>query len=111
MGARSQIGAKTRTDVAPWIRDPGCATITDVPRPRRAPSVGPAADALDEARRTFDRTERQLERLRDELKCAVIAAVRAGMSKAEAGRRSGYSREYVTTLVKAADADRMPTGS
>ena len=107
MRSRSQTTPATRGDVAPLVRDPGRVTITDVPRPRRAPTTGPEADALDEARRTFDRIEAQLEKQRDVLKAAIVRAVRGGdMPKAEAGRRSGYSREYVTALVKAAEEQR-----
>ncbi len=73
-----------------------------MPRARNT-STSPEAQAIDEATKAFTRVEAQYERLRAELHAAIVAAVRAGVSKAEAGRRGGYSREYVTALVKDAD--------
>lgn len=77
-----------------------------MPRPTRKTVETPESEALDQVARDFHHLEQQLEDLREQLKARVVAAVLAGMSKAEAGRRAGYSREYVTTLVKAADAER-----
>jgi hypothetical protein len=85
------------------IRDKRCVTIAHMPRSARRVAETPEAKALDEVAREFNRVEAQLERLRERLKLRAVEAVRAGMSKAEAGRRAGYSREYVSALVKAAD--------
>ncbi|MDG4791978.1 hypothetical protein O7626_39890 [Micromonospora sp. WMMD1102] len=65
--------------------------------------TGAEATALDEAARAFQRTEALLDRQREDLWNKIVAACRAGMSKAEAARRTGYSREYVSDLVKAAN--------
>lgn len=54
---------------------------------------------LERATRAYRRAERTLSDRRSELHQAVTAAVAAGMSKSEAARRTGYTREYVTTLV------------
>lgn len=92
------------------IHEVGRVTIPHMPRAIRRTPDTPEARALDEIRRAFDRTEAQLERLREQLKAAVIAAVVEGdppMSKAEAARRAGYSREYVSRLV--ADASERRT--
>lgn len=54
---------------------------------------------LERAARAYRRAEKTLSDRRGELHEAVTAAVSAGMSKSEAARRTGYTREYVTTLV------------
>jgi len=70
-----------------------------MPRPIRRVEETPESRALDATAREYNRVEGRLLELRERLQRDVIAAVRAGMSKAEAGRRAGYSREYVSRLV------------
>jgi hypothetical protein len=81
-----------------------CETLLFVPRPLRKSVDTPESRALDESVRAFDRLEAQLERQRADMQAKAVAAVRAGMSRAEAARRAKYSREYVSRLVSAADA-------
>lgn len=75
-----------------------------MPRPIRRVQETPESRALDTTAREYNRVEARLIELRERLQRDVVAAVKAGMSKAEAGRRSGYSREYVSRLV--ADAEQ-----
>lgn len=82
-------------------------TIRTVPRSRRRVEETPEAQALDATAREFARVEARLEVLREQLRSDAVAAVKAGMSKAEAGRRAGYSREYVSRLVTEADAKEI----
>lgn len=56
------------------------------------------ASTLDEAAKAYRRAETVLNQRRDELHRAIVDAVAGGMSKSEAARRSGYTREYVTKL-------------
>lgn len=74
----------------------------------RNTSTAPEAAAIDEAARVYDKAEAAFNRAREELHRRIVAAVRVGVSRAEAARRSGYTREYVSGLVKAAEekADR-----
>lgn len=65
--------------------------------------TGVEATALDDAARAFQRTESLLDRQREDLWNKIVLACRAGMSKAEAARRTGYSREYISDLVNAAN--------
>lgn len=65
--------------------------------------TGAEAAALDDAARAFQRTEALLDKQREALHAAIVKACRANMSKAEAARRTGYSREYISDLVNAAD--------
>lgn len=86
-------------------RDLTRATIGSMPRPLRKVADTPEARALDSVRREFDKAEARLEDLREQLKAAAVAAVRAkAMTGAEAARRAGYSREYISRL--AADAEK-----
>jgi CRP-like cAMP-binding protein len=78
--------------------------MRSVPRPKRRVDETPEAQALDATAREFHRVEERLEALREQLRRDAIAAVRAGMSRAEAARRSGYTREYVSRLVTEAAA-------
>jgi hypothetical protein len=73
-----------------------------MPGPRRLTKSDEAL-ALDEAARTFSRIQKQLDVQRETLHAACVAAVRSGMSKSEVGRRAGYTREYVGTLVSEAE--------
>jgi hypothetical protein len=84
-------------------RDPGRVTIRSVPRPIRKVVETPESRALDAVVREFDDVEDRLRTLRDEMKEKAIAAVRAGMSRAEAARRAKYSREYMSRLVSEAN--------
>lgn len=75
-----------------------------MPRPIRKVTETPESRALDTTAREYDRVEKRLLDLREQLKRDVVAAVHAGLSRAEAARRAGYSREYVSRLV--AEVDR-----
>lgn len=70
-----------------------------MPRPIRRVEETPESRALDATAREYNQVEARLVKLRGRLQRDVVAAVRAGMSKAEAARRAGYSREYVSRLV------------
>lgn len=85
------------------VRDPACVTIRNMPRSPRKVVETPESKALDAVVHDFNQTEERLNELRGQLKQAAIAAVRAGMSKAEAARRTGYSREYVSRFVDEAN--------
>jgi DNA-directed RNA polymerase specialized sigma24 family protein len=76
-----------------------------MPRPNRRVDETDASRRLDDTVKRFDEVEDALRKLRAELQIAVVEAVRAGLSKAEAARRAGYSREYVSRLVAQADDD------
>lgn len=80
-----------------------------MPRPIRRVQETPESRTLDATAREYNRLEGRLLELRDQLKRDAIAAVRAGMSKAEAARRSGYTREYISRLV--AEAEQAETKS
>lgn len=59
---------------------------------------------MDAVAREFGRVEARLLNLREDLKAKAVAAVRAkAMTAAEAARRSGYSREYISRLVTEAE--------
>lgn len=75
-----------------------------VPRYTRTVEETPEAKALEATVREFDRAQARLKALRDQLQRDMIAAVHAGMSKAEAARRTGYSREHVSRLVSEAES-------
>jgi len=83
------------------LRDHRHATIPTMPRTPRLTKT-PEALSLDEAAKSFQRVEAQLEKQRAALHAAIVAAVRSGMSKSEVGRRAGYTREYVASLVEKA---------
>lgn len=57
------------------------------------------ADTLEQATRAFRRAEETLNKRRAELHNAITQAVASGMSKSEAARRTGYTREYVAKIV------------
>ena len=80
-----------------------------MPGPRRLTKSDEAL-ALDDAARAFTRVQKQLEAQREALHAACVAAVRSGMSKSEVGRRAGYTREYVSTLVTEADKAEAARG-
>jgi CRP-like cAMP-binding protein len=84
-----------------------------MPRSTRKVADSPEARALDSVRREFDRVEARLEQLREDLKKAAVVAVRAKvMTGAEAARRAGYSREYVSRLVtEAVEAESTVSSS
>jgi hypothetical protein len=60
-------------------------------------------EALDAVVREYAETEERLRQLEVKMKRAAIEAVRAGLSRAEAGRRAGWSREYVSRFVNEAN--------
>lgn len=62
-----------------------------------------AEDALNKAAAAYVRADAVLSRRRASLQEAVIAAVRAGLTKSEAARRAGWTREYVTRLIDEAN--------
>lgn len=88
------------------VRDTRRARMRTMPRPIRRVEETPESRALDTTAREFNRVEARLVELRERLKQDVVAAVKAGMSKAEAARRAGYSREYVSRLVADSETDR-----
>lgn len=64
------------------------------------------ADKVSDMRRTliaaarkFRQNERAMERSREQLHAAIVAAVRSGETKSQVARDTGYTREYVTALV------------
>jgi hypothetical protein len=57
------------------------------------------ADTLERATRAFRRAEQVASERRKELHNAIVEAVAGGMSKSEAARRTGYTREYVAKIV------------
>lgn len=68
-----------------------------MPRARNT-STSPEADALDAAAKAFARLERQIEEARALLQGSAVDAIRSGMSVAEAARRAGYTREYMSKV-------------
>jgi hypothetical protein len=86
-----------------------------MPRSNRKATTGPAADALDAAVGAYNEVEALLAVRHDELLVAMVKAVRAGMPKAEAARRAGYSREHGSRLIDAyerehaTDAAQVPS--
>ena len=84
-------------------------TLVHMPRVVRKIPDTPEVRALDAVAARYNDLESQLEKLRQELKDAVIAAVRSGLSKSEAARKSGYTREYVSRLVS--DANKADQAS
>lgn len=56
------------------------------------------AATLEDATRAFRRAEDVLQKRRTELHAAIAEAVARGMSKSEAARRTGYTREYVAQI-------------
>ncbi len=97
-----------RTMSAIRVRDRGHATIRPMPRPRTN-TTSPEATALDQAARDFTKAEQVADTKRKALHAAVVAAVRSGMSKSEAARRAGYTREHVADVVdKAAEDTAKP---
>jgi len=52
----------------------------------------------------YDRAKTRYEELRDELRAAVVAELRAGARPADISRASGWDREYLRRLKAAADA-------
>lgn len=59
-----------------------------------------ARRALLEVARPYLRAKATYEQRRDEVKIAIIKAARDGVSKSQIARDTGYTREYVTDLVK-----------
>lgn len=76
-------------------------TISHMPRSARRATTGPEADALDVAVAEYNETEALLAERHTALIEAMAVAVRAGMTKAEAARRAGYSREHASKLIDA----------
>lgn len=71
-----------------------------MPRSNRRVADSPELRALDEARRVYDHTEAIQQRQLAELKlAAVLAVLKGGLTRAEAARRAGYTREYMSRLV------------
>lgn len=65
-------------------------------------TVGPEADALDAAALARDEAEKVASEARLNVVQAMIAAIDADMSVAEAARRAGYTREHASKLYAAA---------
>ena len=62
-------------------------------------TLGHVASTLEDAARAFRRAEETLRKRRVELHSAIAEAVAGGMSKSEAARRTGYTREYVAKIL------------
>jgi CRP-like cAMP-binding protein len=54
--------------------------------------------ALEQAAKAFHRAEQKLDEQRGVLHHAIVEAVDKGVTKSEAARRTGYTREYVTRI-------------
>lgn len=54
---------------------------------------------LLDAARAFERAKAALNRQRTELHRRIVAASRAGNTKSQIARDTGYTREYVTKLI------------
>jgi hypothetical protein len=83
-----------------------------MPRARNT-STGASAEAFDAAARAFDEAEKALEAARARFHETLVAAIADEMSFAEAGRRSGYSREHLSKLhakLTAPEAPRKKVG-
>lgn len=104
MTALYQVSITPRHRVASLVRDPGRATIRSMPRPLRKVVETPELRALDATTREYNQVEARLYELRDKLLADAIAAIRAGLSIAEAARRTGYSREHLSRLYSEANA-------
>lgn len=70
-----------------------------------------ARRALLEVARPYLRAKATYEQRRDEIHAAIFKAVRAGESKSQVARDTGYTREYVTDLVKTLEKREAETGS
>lgn len=81
-------------------------TITHMPRSTRRATTGPEADALDRAVAEYNEIEALLAERHGVLIARMAKAVRAGMPKAEAARRAGYSREHGSKLIDAYERGR-----
>ncbi|MET8278239.1 hypothetical protein [Micromonospora sp. NPDC005174] len=75
-----------------------------MPRSIRKVTDTPQLRVFDATVREYNQVEERLYKLRDKLVEDAIAAIRAGLSIAEAARRSGYSREHLSRLY--ADANK-----
>lgn len=108
MRSRKQVThpslSRPRRKSVTLVREVRRVTIRYVPRGKRRVDETPESAILDATAREFHRVEARLEALREQLRKDAVAAVRAGMSKAEAARRAGYTREYVSRLVTESDA-------
>ena len=76
----------------------GCLTALSVKQQLRAPKP---MLSLDDEAQLFKRLEHLTQAKRTDLHRAIIAAVESGMSKSEAARRSGYTREHVKAIMTA----------
>ncbi len=72
-----------------------------MPRARNTTS-GPEADRLDAAAKARDKAEDAAALARLEVLNALVAAIDADMSIAEAARRAGYTREHASKLYSTA---------
>lgn len=79
-------------------------TMHRMPRSLHRVTDSPEATALDEAAHAFDQAEAAFERARRDLIEAMVTADKAGISKAEIGRRTGYTREHASKLISEARA-------
>jgi CRP-like cAMP-binding protein len=68
-----------------------------------------ARRALLEVARPYLRAKAVYEQRRDDVHAAIIKAVHEGVSKSQVARDTGYTREYVTDLVKKAEAEGVGT--
>jgi hypothetical protein len=86
-----------RSQVAHSTREHGRGTITGMPRAKNS-TTGPEAEALDAAALARDEAEKHASEARLNVVKAMIAAIDAKMSVAEAARRAGYTREHASKL-------------
>ncbi len=70
-----------------------------MPRSSQRVTQGPEGEALDRAAAAFDQAEKAYNRAYAELLDAMLAADAVRISKAEIGRRTGYTREHVSNLI------------
>lgn len=62
-----------------------------------------ARETLTTTRARYSRTEDAHKKARDDLKAAVVDALRAGIGPSEVSRLSGFTDAYVRKLARAAD--------
>ncbi|HEX3778496.1 MAG TPA: hypothetical protein VHX38_02435 [Pseudonocardiaceae bacterium] len=60
---------------------------------------------LEEAARAYRRAEKVLEERRADLAAAIVEAAASGRPQVEIVRISGYAREHVRRIVRAAESD------
>lgn len=83
--------------------------MRNVPRGPRQAQETPESLTLDVVAREYNRTEAKLKALHEQLIDATVKAVEAGMSKSEAARRTGYTREHVSRMVSVRNVVKKKT--